>query len=197
MRKNTRKRSPTQKGVFLKKDYHSGDGMLTTVWGPSLWHTLHTISFNYPIHPSKNEKIQYKKFILQLKHILPCKYCRINLTENFKCLPLLHKHMKNRTTFSRYIYDLHELINKMLKKKSNLTYEQVRERYEHFRARCNKGKIIQKTMKKAKAKEKGCVDPLYGLKSKCVIQIVPQQKKCETFQMNDKCKTKRFTQKKI
>ena len=27
--------------------------MLTAVWGPPLWHTLHTISFNYPIKPSK------------------------------------------------------------------------------------------------------------------------------------------------
>ena len=33
-------------GLF-KKDYLSGDGMLTSVWGPSLWHYLHTMSFNY------------------------------------------------------------------------------------------------------------------------------------------------------
>ena len=44
-------------------------------------------------------------------------------------------------------------------------------------------------------KEKGCVDPLYGNKSKCVIKIVPQQTKCETFQMNDKCKTMRLEKK--
>ena len=99
--------------------------------------------------------------------------------------------MKNRDTFSRYVYDLHELINKMLKKKSGLTYKNVRERYEHFRARCNKGKIVRKTLKK-KQKEQGCVDPLYGNKSKCVIKIVPQQLKCETFQMNNKCRTMRL-----
>ena len=102
--------------------------------------------------------------------------------------------MKNRNTFSKYIYDLHELINKMLKKKSNLSYEDVRERYEHFRARCNKGKVIR-TIKTTKKSEKGCVDPLYGVKSKCILHIVPQQTKCETFQMNKKCKTKRFTRK--
>ena len=27
--------------------------MLTSVWGPSLWHSLHTISFNYPVKPTK------------------------------------------------------------------------------------------------------------------------------------------------
>jgi hypothetical protein len=188
-----------KESVFKSTDFHSGDGMLTTVWGPSLWHSLHTISFNYPNHPTKKEKKEYKKFILQLKHVLPCKYCRLNLKTNFKCLPLLDKHMKSRDTFSRYMYDLHELINKMLRKKSNLSYEEVRERYEHFRARCNKGKSIRKTVKKIQTRKKkgetGCVDPLYGVKSKCVISIVPQQTKCETFQMNQKCKTKRLTKK--
>ena len=46
--------------------------------------------------------------------------------------------MKNRTTFSKYVYNLHEHINKMLGKKSGLRYNDVRERYEHFRSRCTK-----------------------------------------------------------
>ena len=189
--KNKNKRKNKSKKVFNNNDYNSGDGMLTAVWGPSLWHTLHTISFNYPVNPSNNDKKQYKKFIKQLKHILPCKYCRVNLKRNFKCLPLTNKHMKNRETFSKYIYDLHELINKMLKKKSNLEFDDIRIRYEHFRARCNKKKTFKKIIKK----EKGCIDPLYGTKSKCIIKIVPQQTDCETFQMNKKCETKRYTQK--
>jgi len=49
--------------------------------------------------------------------------------------------LKNRDTFSRYLYDLHELINNMLNKKSGLSYEEIRERYEHFRSRCNKKKL--------------------------------------------------------
>ncbi len=189
MIRKTQKKKKTKKTVFIEKDFKSGDGMLTSVWGPSLWHSLHTISFNYPISPSYKDKIEYRKFILQLKHVLPCKYCRINFKENLKCLPLTMKQMESRYTFSKYMYNLHELINKMLKKKSNLTYNQVRERYEHFRARCNKGKVIRKTRKK---KENGCIDPLYGKKSKCVIKIVPQDTKCDTFQMNPKCETKRF-----
>ena len=193
---NTRKQKKRQnstrkKSVFQKDDFKSGDGMLTSVWGPSLWHSLHTISFNYPLKPTFKDKINYRKFILQLKYTLPCKYCRINFKENLKCLPLTMKEMRSRESFSKYIYHLHEHINKMLKKKSNLTYTQVRERYEHFRARCNKGKIMRKTLKKKK-KENGCVEPLYGKKSKCIIKIVPQDSKCETFQMNKKCETKRF-----
>ena len=83
----------------------------------------------------------------------------------------------------------------MLGKKSGLSYCDVRERYEHFRARCtlDKPKIFKivknKTLKKER--EKGCTEPLYGKKSKCVIKIVPQTEKTESFQMDDKCLKKR------
>lgn len=183
------------KKVFTKKDYQSKDGMLTAIWGPSLWHSIHTISFNYPENPTKQEQKHYKKWIKMLKYVLPCKYCRVNLVQNFKKLPILDKHMANRYTFSKYIYDLHELINKMLNKKSNLTYCDVKERYEHFRARCNKVTTLPKMKLMKRKTEKGCTDPLYGIKSKCVIHIVPHETKCKTFKVNNKCKTKRLTKK--
>jgi len=127
--------------TYTEDDYKSGDGMLTAVWGPSIWHFLHTMSFNYPNKPKNTEKKHYRDFILNLENTLPCKYCRINLKQNFKTLPLKMNLMKNRYTFSKYIYDLHEHINTMLNKKSGLSYEDVRERYEHFRARCTKKKL--------------------------------------------------------
>jgi len=120
----------------------------------------------------------------------------MNLTTNFKNLPLTMASMKSRETFSRYIYDLHELVNTMLKKKSGLTYCDVRERYEHFRARCVEEKptifkvLKNKTLKK-KQGEKGCTEPLYGKKSKCIIKIVPQDEKTDTFQVDNKCLKKR------
>lgn len=179
-----------KKRVFTRKQYMSGDGMLTTVWGPSMWHYLHTMSFNYPNNPTKEEKKQYKNFILQLQYVLPCKYCRVNLKNNFKHMPIKECHMKNRFTFSKYIYDLHEFVNKMLKKKSNLSYCDVRERYEHFRARCTKKEKLFKFNKTKK--EKGCTESLYGKKAKCVIKIVPQENKCKTFQMDNKCVKRSF-----
>ena len=88
-RKHKKRQNKTKKNIFYKKDYNSGDGMLTSVWGPSLWHSLHTISFNYPLKPSLKDKINYRKFILQLQHVLPCKYCRINFKENLKVINIL------------------------------------------------------------------------------------------------------------
>lgn len=184
--------------TFRKRDFISGDGMLTTVWGPSLWHYLHTLSFNYPWEPTLEQKKSHRQQILLLQKTLPCKYCRENLKNNLKILPLQDCHLENRDTFSRYVYQLHEVINKMLGKKSGLTYCDVRERYEHFRSRClTKDKIKAKTMKlkprssKTRKREKGCTEPLYGKKAKCVIQIVPQYFKCNSFKFHEKCRIKR------
>jgi len=184
-RKNKQKDRKTKK-VYSKEDYSSGDGMLTSVWGPGMWHYLHTMSFNYPVKPTKEDKKNYRDFILSLKNVLPCKYCRINLKENFKKLPLRQCDMKNRETFSRYIYKLHEHINKMLKKKSGLTYCKVRNRYEHFRARCTQSKPKMYKFRGTK-KHKGCTEPLYGKKAKCILKIVPLEEKCDTFQMDKQC----------
>jgi hypothetical protein len=189
-RKNRNIHNKTKKRTFGKKDFLSGDGMMTKIWGPAMWHYLHTMSFNYPVNPTPEDKKHYRDFIVNLQYVLPCKYCRMNLTNNFKKKPIQMCHMASRDTFSRYIYELHETVNKMLHKKSNLTFCEVRERYEHFRSRCTEEKPTVFTFKKTttrRKKEKGCTEPLYGKKSKCVINIVPQEDKRATFQMDKKC----------
>ena len=197
----TKRKKHTQKNkrTFSKKDYNSGDGMLTTAWGPAIWHYLHMMSFNYPLNPTEEDKKHYKDFILSLQYVLPCKYCRMNLTKNFARLPLKEKDMESRESFSKYVYELHELINKMLKKKTHLSYADVRERYEHFRSRCTQDEIMQKTMQSndlkilikdstnSKKSESGCTESLHGKKSKCIINIVPQEDKRDSFQMHKEC----------
>ena len=182
------------KRVFTKKDFSSGDGFLVSVWGPVAWTFLHTVSFNYPLKPTTEDKKHYRNLILNLQNVLPCGVCRKNLKTNFKTNPLKNSDMKNRETFSRYVYELHEIVNKLLNKKSNLSYCDVRERYEHFRSRCTEEipKMLslnnnKKGTRKRKGEEKGCTEPLYGKKSKCVINIVPQEEKTETFKIDKKC----------
>jgi len=183
--KTAKRRIP--KKTYTRKHYNSNDGMLTTVWGPSAWHFLHTVSFNYPTHPTSAEKRHYREMVLNLKHVLPCGKCRKNLRKNFAKLPLTYADMESRCTFSKYIYRLHELVNKMLGKTSGLSYEDVKERYEHFRARCALSMKEKVEIEPEKSKEKGCTEPLFGEKAKCVLHIVPQTKKMETFQMDQKC----------
>ena len=69
--------------------------------------------------------------------------------------------MRNRTSFSKWVFKLHELINTMLGKKSGLRYCDVRERYEHFRSRCttekkfSTRKVEEAAKKTIKTKKKG------------------------------------------
>jgi hypothetical protein len=179
IKKSKTKKCPFTKGNsnFTKKHYNSGDGMLTYIWGPPMWHFLHTMSFNYPIEPTEEQKTNYYNFVLSLKNILPCGKCRTNLSKNLKTHPLKKSHLKDRESFSRYIYHLHEVINKMLKKKSGLSYEEVRNTYENFRARCSIDQIG----------EDGCIEPMYGKKAKCLLKIVPLDTKCKTMEIDDKC----------
>lgn len=183
----------SKKYIFTNSDYSSGDGMMTTVWGPPLWHVLHTISFNYPINPTKEQKEHYFNFYNNLKNILPCKYCRDNLCNNLATLPLTMDTMKNRERLSQWVYDLHEIVNKMLNKESGLSYKDVRDRYEHFRSRCLEDPNNINKVKQHTNKESGCTEPLYGVKSKCVMDIVPKDDKKKSFNIDPKCEIKKLS----
>lgn len=173
--------------------------MLTYVWGPPLWHFLHTMSFNYPLEPTAAQKKVHRQFMESLEGVLPCGKCRDNLKKNVAQHPLLDKHLAGRAAFSKYVFDLHEVVNKMLDKNSGLTFDEVRDRYEHFRARCredkktgacllpNKKDVNKKDVNKNK--EKGCIEPVYGVKSKCVLNIVPLDTKCKTLTVDKRCKS--------
>ena len=183
-----------KKTMYKSADYHSSDGMMTYVWGPPIWHFLHTISFNYPTNPTQPNKVQYMNFVKSLRNVLPCKYCRINLTKNLKLNPITMETMESRNTFSRYIYQLHETINKLLNKTSGLSYDEIRDRYEHFRARCLPS---SKTNLPISLVEKGCTNPLIGKKSKCILKIVPLDDPTPPFTINPEClPTRKLSRKK-
>jgi len=145
---------------------------------------LHTISFNYPPKPTKEQKDNYYIFFNSLKNVLPCGKCRDNLKKNLKKHPLRKSDFKDRETLSRWVYKLHNVVNTMLGKKNTLTYCDVRTRYENFRARCGKPTFL----------EDGCIKPMYGVKSRCVLQIEPDcGKKCEAIVVDKKCIVKKNT----
>ena len=162
--------------------------MLTSIWGPSLWHSLHVMSFNYPVIPTSKDKKNYKKLIMLLRHTLPCGICRKNLEMNLKECPLTQKDLQSRHYFSKWMYNFHEHVNKMLHKKSGLSYQDVKDRYENFRSRCTIDiKVKNKTRKCINKKEDGCTKPLYGKKAKCLIRIVPDEKKAKTLEIDKRC----------
>ena len=199
-------RSSSGTSPFCAADYGSGNGMLTDVWGPAQWHVLHTMSFNYPVRPTREQRRAYRDHVLGLRNVLPCGKCRENLALNLARLPLRASHMASRATFSRYVYDLHELVNRMLGKTSGLSYEQVRDRYEEFRARCAAGSATSAaapssatsaaapssapssaTPRSTGGGENGCTEPILGVKQRCLIRIVPKTTAGDTLTVDDRC----------
>lgn len=97
---------------YSKEDYASSNGMMTAIWGPGMWHFLHTISFNYPIQPTKEEKKHYEAYINSIRFVLPCRYCRDNYANNLKNAGWKRGVLKSRDTFSRFMYRLHNAVNR-------------------------------------------------------------------------------------
>lgn len=176
--------------IFSKDDYNSDMGMSTLIWGPIQWNFLHIMSFNYPTNPSEKDKDNYHNYLMSLKFILPCKSCRDNYVKNLKMAKYGRNKLKNRDTFSRFMYDLHNIINKMLGKSNYMTYEYVRDRYEMFRAKCINNTPINPRF------ETGCTKPVNKIKSQCIINIVPLKQNQETFIIDKKCMPKKSSKKK-
>jgi hypothetical protein len=175
--------------IFSEDDYNSGQGMATTVWGPMIWNTLHIISFNYPISPNQDTKKHYYDYLMSLGKVLPCKACRDNYIGNLKSTKFGMDKLKDRDTFSRYIYTLHNTVNVMLGKKPYMTFEYVRDRYELFRAKCVKDTpLIPKF-------ELGCTKPINNIKTRCIINIVPLEQNQETFIIDKRCVPKKSSKK--
>ena len=169
--------------VFTNEDYNSNNGFLTSVWGPLLWNTLHIISFNYPVRPTEADKENYYQFIISLSKVIPCGKCRENVKTNLEATNFNKSKLKNRDTFSRFVYDLHNVVNRMLKKPNYLTYEAIRDRYELFRARCVDGVPTIPVHNK----ELGCIVPLNNVKTQCMINIVPYKENIDSFNIDKKC----------
>ena len=170
--------------------------MLTSVWGPPMWLFLHAVSFNYP---NPTPPLLIKNTIVNLFIILDISYlvehCRMNLKKNLKMMPLRVADLKNRDAFSRWVFKLHELVNTMLGKESGLKYCDIRDRYEHFRSRCTKDvetSFHEKTStafkENAEKRGKWAAQSLCMVrKSKCVVKIIPQNKRVPSFQIDKKC----------
>jgi len=166
-----------KKLTFTKSDYIEDLGLVPDSWGLQMWNSMFCVAINYPNEPTEQNKKDYYKFYSSLKNILPCKICSTNMKKHEKILPLTRKVFENRETLSRWVYDMHCLVNKMLGKKYDKTYEETRDIYENFRAH----KIYNPddpTTNDAK---------FTGVRSKCVINIVPVETKCKTFNIDKKC----------
>ena len=143
--------------------------MQTKVWGPALWIGLHCIAQNYPWKPTDSQQKYYLNFFTLIGDVLPCRYCRESYQRFIKEPDTLLNEsvVKNRKTMVTWLYDIHNKVNKKLDITTKPSLKEVWNRYESYRSKCTKSpEIINKLEKK------GCLDPMNGVRKKCIIKII-------------------------
>ena len=96
-------------------------------WGPTFWTFFHTISLCYPANPSDIDKEMAIGLINSIKYILPCQACRDHFSKNISSNPLDSNDLASKENFIEWFIDIHNVVNKMLKK-HQLSYEEAMRR---------------------------------------------------------------------
>lgn len=119
-------------------DNNINNGLMTKIWGPSMWVALHSIAFGYPIQPSDEKKAKYKLIFENLGYVLPCRYCCESYGEFIKTGDTLLNDsvFETRDTLTRWIYNLHNRVNKKLNVDYEISYLEFCNKYETYRAVC-------------------------------------------------------------
>lgn len=102
--------------------------MNQNIWGPHLWFSLHTITFNYPLKPTIDDKDNYRNFFNSMKNVIPCSVCKKNYIRHLNEIPI-DQHLHNRKSLVYWVIDLHNMVNGETGKKI-LSYDNVIKKYE-------------------------------------------------------------------
>ena len=122
---------------------NSGNGFVTSSWGPPAWEFLTFAAYGYPVDPDSFDrdnglpvgttKMRYKTFFTSIGDILPCKFCRDSYRIFIKEIPIK---LGSRNELTYWLWQIHNRVNEKLGK-SSMKYEEVKKKYEGFRAACS------------------------------------------------------------
>lgn len=143
----------TDDSVDYNELINSNNGLMTKIWGPGLWEGVHSISFGYPVNPTEEDKRNYKQFFTLMGDVLPCGFCRDSYKKFISTgsTKLTDDVMQSRHTLTKWLFLIHEEVNKKLGVNYGVSYKDVVKRYNSFRAGCGK--------KNKDANNKGCILP--------------------------------------
>ena len=83
------------------------------VYGPKIWHVIHTFAANY--NPS--QRTNFQLFIMSVSDLIPCKVCREHFKLNLKKHPL-EKFLINKQSLFLWSYLMHNEVNELQGKES-------------------------------------------------------------------------------
>ena len=100
----------------------------TEFFGPNLWKVMHAVAFTYPEAPTDEQKKQYATFFNSLAPVIPCPGCGVHYQKYLDEHPV---RVDNTEELSRWVYELHDTVNKR-NHKTSPTYEEIKEDYTGF-----------------------------------------------------------------
>jgi hypothetical protein len=90
--------------------------MDTRFWGPSGWKLLHLITFAW-----HGNLVEVHDFFNTLAYVLPCKYCRANLSEHIITDPVEAANTPEK--LQRWLWRIHNMVNAKLRTQHMCRYE--------------------------------------------------------------------------
>ena len=86
-------------------------------WGPKAWHLLHAFSINNNYKIPNNMIHNYYVFYTSFFYVLPCLVCSEHYSDILYKLYPLEEDKINRIYLKRWVFTIHNIINKSLHKK--------------------------------------------------------------------------------
>lgn len=126
----------SRRPVPVRECLRSGEGFVTTVWGPMMWYFLECVALhaNYAKVPAKT----LQSFFRSAGGVLPCVHCRDNFPENSRRAGIddAEKSFGNRERAAHFVFWLHKEVSRALGKTEHegYTYQQMLDR--HNSGRC-------------------------------------------------------------
>ncbi len=109
--------------------------MDTNFWGRPTWIFLHSVSFNYSLNPTPEEKLKYLNFYKSVATMLPCQHCARSYELYLKYIPI-EEYLDDIYGITYWVYLIHFIVNKKLNK-PNTDYYQVVKLYLNNKTSCD------------------------------------------------------------
>ena len=85
------------------------------IWGPHYWFFLHTIAMSYPVHPNAVTKKKYYDFVQNIPLFIPVESMAGEFSKLLDQYPV-QPYLDNKESFVRWMWFIHNKINKKLEK---------------------------------------------------------------------------------
>ena len=126
-----------------KKQKSAKCGLIAKKWGPCFWLHMHMVAAGFPVKYAQRRRGAYRRYFKDIAKVLPCQKCREHYSEILNSYILdgtYDQKFRNRYTLQRFIFDVHNGVNRRLKKpvahKSIIAKYSIDAIEKEYRAKC-------------------------------------------------------------